>query len=87
MGQGAGEIHTLKNAVTIIKSAGFSAWLPIQRSAARSMGNIRVRRPSRYLITREQIAALAPTLQPGDILLQRREWYLSNVGLPGFWTV
>ena len=61
------------------------AWLPVQTSVAELMGNVRVRRVGTYLITDAQVAELDRALQPGDILLARKNWYLSNVGLPGFW--
>jgi hypothetical protein len=50
------------------------------------MGDTKVLRKGNHLISAKQIEAMGKRLQPGDILFERHEWYLSNLGLPGFWT-
>ena len=42
-----------------------------------------VGRPS--FISHNQVKAIQPLLRPGDILLERRNWFASNAFLPGFW--
>jgi hypothetical protein len=86
IGKGKGELLTAKNALTVVKDAGKRAFFPVQSGVARWMGDVRVQRAGAFLISPEQLQELLPKLEPGDILLQRREWFLSNVGLPGFWT-
>ena len=84
-GKAHGLLNTLRNAGQIVQDGGLKLVFPIQKGISEWMGHTRVASGDRFLMSAEQIAALRPRLLPGDILLERREWYLSNVGLPGFW--
>lgn len=81
-----GEILSVKNALKIIQDGTQTSWLPIQTGVSEWMGHTKVYRPKVCLITPAQTSELQKKLQPGDVLLERREWYLSNIGLPGFWS-
>lgn len=84
-GKGAGPAATVRNGMQIVRDTAFRAYFPLQKGVSQWMGDVKVLRPELSLITGEQVRELAPLLEPGDILLERREWYLSNIGLPGFW--
>lgn len=86
MGKGKGHELTLKNALAVVQKTGFSAWFPLQKGVSSWMGDTKVARKHSHLISARQIAEMSKRLQPGDILFERHEWYLSNLGLPGFWT-
>lgn len=73
------------NMVDTLKSVAFESWFPLQKNFAEWAGDTRVTPESRRLIDDDELAAFHAKLQPGDVILERRNWYLSNVGLPGFW--
>jgi hypothetical protein len=86
MGRGKGVTMTFANAGNIVRNAGQRAAFPIQAGVSEWMGDTKVRRHHDSLISEAQIKNIASRMQPGDVMLQRREWYVSNVGLPGFWS-
>ena len=86
MGKGKGHELTIKNALAVVQKSGFAAWFPLQKGVSEWMGDTKVARPNSHLISNKQIEAMGKRLQPGDIIFERHEWFLSNLGLPGFWT-
>jgi uncharacterized protein YycO len=86
MGKGTGPVLTAKEAADVLRRTGFSAWFPVQKNVSEWMGDTKVRRRHSHLISEEQMTEARSRLQPGDIFFERHEWYLSNLGLPGFWT-
>lgn len=68
-----------------VENGLFNSWFPIQKNVADTMGKIHVSTRKVPLITTEQIATMRKELHPGDILIERRNWHVSNVGIPGFW--
>jgi hypothetical protein len=86
VGKGRGEALTAKNALKVVQNGAQSAWMPVQQGVSEWMGDTKVYRPDRSLISQAQIKEVQAKLLPGDVLLERREWYMSNIGLPGFWS-
>lgn len=76
----------LGNAKDIVKDSSAEAIFPAQKTFAEWAGDTRVHRLGTALISRELVERVAlPRLQPGDIVVSRQNWFLSNIGLPGFW--
>lgn len=77
--------RSISSDLQIFRQSMRRVWFPMQKDISEWMGDTRIRRGSKYLITTAQLNVLDQKLEPGDILISRKDWYLSNVGLPGFW--
>lgn len=83
--QGRAAIQFSYNAFDIARDFTFDRWFPVQKNVAAWMGDTKVRRLHNHLIKESDLTEMASALEPGDIMVSRHNWYLSNVGLPGFW--
>lgn len=74
------------NATDILKDSTMQTVFPVQKSFAEWMGDTRVARNGKPLLSKAFVEkSVLPKLQPGDVLVTRQNWFLSNIGLPGFW--
>lgn len=78
-------IQTVKRPLRFLEKTSTDSWSPIQKNIAENISYIRATNRD-YLITPDIIKKHTEKLQPGDILLQRREWHATNIGIPGYWT-
>ncbi len=69
------------------KAAGGEAIYQAKTVISTWVGDTKIREPrhGKPLIHPAQLSQLRAKLQPGDIMLERRNWYLSNAFLPGYW--
>lgn len=76
----------LGNAKDIVADSSAHAVFPVQKTFAEWAGDTRVARIGKPLISSQDVEQLVlPRLASGDVVVSRQNWFLSNIGLPGFW--
>jgi hypothetical protein len=73
--------------LTDARDRGKEAMYRAQTFISTWIGDTKVREPhdGKSLIQPAQLNELRAKLKPGDVMLERRNWFLSNAFLPGYW--
>ena len=79
-------IMLTKNGADIVSKKLKKTFFPLKESFLRTLSETRLTRRKTALITPLQCDTILQNSQPGDIVLQRQEWYMTNYGIPGFWS-
>ena len=79
--------YKLQTAMADAEKFTRGGWYRASSAVSTLIGDARIREPREgaALITPELLESLRPRLRPGDIVIERRNWYLSNAFLPGYW--
>jgi hypothetical protein len=79
--------YKVQTAVADVSKFARGGWYRASSAVSTLIGDTKIRAPHGHagLISPELLATLKPRLRPGDILIERRNWYLSNAFLPGYW--
>lgn len=59
---------------------------PLKSSFYAWAGDTKILESSRNTIGSFELARMRRVIKPGDIFLNRSDYYISNIGIPGFWT-
>ena len=79
--------YKFQTAQADVKKFAGSGWYRASSAVSTLIGDTKIREPRGRagLVTPELVATLRGRLRPGDIVIERRNWYLSNAFLPGYW--
>jgi hypothetical protein len=79
--------YKMATALSDVQDVAGGSYYRASAAISTLIGDAKIRAPrgNRSLVTPELLARLRPLLQPGDVVIERRNWYLSNAFLPGYW--
>ena len=79
--------YKVGTAVAEVKGAAKGGYYRASAAVSTLIGDTKIRQPrhGKSLVSEEMMERLRPMLRPGDIIVERRNWYLSNAFLPGYW--